>query len=279
MNARFEDVLVQFGDTFGTMVVRLWRPENSRGSVFCIHGFEGNGGDFDYLAKHLVQQDFTVVCPDLIGRGRSTFFRDASKYDFTAYRNCLAALSKFGGRNNHFLGTSWGGAMTLAFLSGAAVAVDKVILNDVSLRGSPAADRLTHLIRQEASLEFNRIEDAYTYVRRTRSFLGAFSEDLWPAYLRNRIRVENGRFRLAYDPLAVPAVRQENYDRLHLLEKIKGEVLLLYGEHSQMFDAAAVADALRSRTGISHVSVPGAAHPLSLMTREQALLISEFLAR
>jgi pimeloyl-ACP methyl ester carboxylesterase len=278
VKARFEDVLVRIGDTFGTMVVRLWRPEHSRGSVFCIHGFEGNGGDFDYLAGHLVQRDLTVVCPDIIGRGRSSFFRDASKYNVDAYITCLAALSKYAGKKNYFLGTSWGGSIAMAFLAGPGVKADKLILNDVGLRGSDAADKLAASIRQEVSLEFDRIEDAHAYVRHTRAFLGKFSEDLWPDFLRNRIRLENGKYRLAYDPMAISPVRQHRYDHIPFLEKIKGEVLLLYVEHSQIFDAEAVAQAVASRPGISHVLIPGAAHPPSLMTREQTLLVSNFVA-
>jgi pimeloyl-ACP methyl ester carboxylesterase len=277
VKAEFEELMVQLGGTFGTMLVRLWRPDNPRGSVFCIHGFEGNGGDFDYLANHLVQYGFMTVCPDMIGRGKSSFFRDASKYNVNAYLICLAALSKYAGKKNYFLGTSWGGVLAMAFLAGAGIKAEKLVLNDVSLRGSPAADRLTALIRQEASFEFNRIEEAYAYVRRTRAFLGKIPEALWPDYLQNRVRLENGKYRLAYDPMTVPAARVEIYDRIPLLEKINAEVLLLYGEHSQLFDAEAVAKAISSRTGVSCISVPGAAHPLSLMTREQALLVSDFL--
>lgn len=277
MRPQFDELLVQFGDIFGKMVVRLWTPQKSRGTVVCIHGFDGNGGDFDYLARHLVACDLTVVCPDMIGRGRSSFFRDAARYKVDTYLICLAALSKYAGKKNYFVGTSWGGAITLAFLAGSGVKADKLVLNDISLRGNRAADRLVDLIRQEASLEFNRLEDAHAYVRHTRAFLGEFSEHLWPDYLENRIRLDNGKYRLAYDPLAVPANRMERYDRIPLLEKIKGDVLLLYGEHSQIFDAADAAEAVRSRRGISCVSVPGAGHPLSLMTQEQSLLVSNFL--
>ena len=277
MKPQFDELLVQFGDTFGKIAVRLWAPKVSRGTVFCIHGFDGNGGDFDYLARHLVQCDLKVVSPDMIGRGKSSFFRDAAKYSVGAYLICLAALSKYAGKTNYFLGTSWGGAMTLAFLSGYGLKVDKLILNDVSLRGNPATDRLADLIRQEAALEFNRIEEAYAYVRHTRAFLGEIPEDLWPDYLQNRVRMERGKYRLAYDPMAVPGGRRERYDRVPLLVKNKSEILLLYGEHSQFFDAEAAARAVSSRSGITCVSVPGAAHPLSLMTREQASLVSGFL--
>jgi hypothetical protein len=72
MKAYHDKLLVPFGDKAATMVARVWQPDESRGSVFCIPAFESNGSDFDYLAQLLVRSSFTVVAPDLIGRGKST---------------------------------------------------------------------------------------------------------------------------------------------------------------------------------------------------------------
>ena len=278
MNPHFEELLLQFGETYGTMVVRVWKPATSRGSVFCIHGFEGNGGDFDYLAEHLVQQNFTVVCPDMIGRGRSTFFGDTSKYSFDAYLVCIGALSKYASDRNYFLGTSWGGAILMFFLYATRVKADKLILNDVGLRGGPVIDNLLDLLRQDAAKEFDTQEEAYAHVRSTRGYLGEFSEALWLNYLSEKIRFADGKYRLAYDPMSIPEVKQRRYDLFPILEKINTEVLLLFGEESEVYDAEAVANLLKSRPNIACISGIKAGHPPSLMTYEQALLISGYLA-
>jgi pimeloyl-ACP methyl ester carboxylesterase len=278
MNPHFEELLLQFGETYGTMVVRIWKPATSRGSVFCIHGFEGNGGDFDYLAEHLVQQNFTVVCPDMIGRGRSTFFGDTSKYSFDAYLGCIGALSKYASDKNYFLGTSWGGAILMFFLYATRVQADKLILNDVGLRGGPVIDNLLDLLRQDAAMEFDTQEEAYAHVRSTRGYLGEFSEALWLNYLSEKIRFADGKYRLAYDPMSIPEVKQRRYDLFPILEKINTEVLLLFGEESEVYDAEAVANLLKSRPNFACISGIKAGHPPSLMTYEQALLISGYLA-
>jgi pimeloyl-ACP methyl ester carboxylesterase len=278
MTPNIEELLVQFGETYGTMVVRIWRPAASRGTVFCIHGFEGNGGDFDYLAEHLLQQNFTVICPDLIGRGRSTFFGDTSKYSFDAYLVCIGALSKYASDKNYFLGTSWGGAILLFFLYATRVKAEKLILNDVGLRGGPAIDNLLGLLRQDSAQEFDTQEEAYAHVRSTRSYLGEFSETLWPNYLREKIRFADGKYRLAYDPMAIPEVKERRYDLFPILEKIDTEILLLFGEESEVYDAEAVANLLNHRRNIGSISGIKAGHPPSLMTYEQALLISGYLA-
>jgi pimeloyl-ACP methyl ester carboxylesterase len=277
MTPQFEELLLQFGETYGTMVVRVWKPTTSRGSIFCIHGFEGNGGDFDYLAEHLVEQNFTVVCPDIIGRGRSTFFGDRSKYTFDAYSVCIGALSKYAGDKNYFLGTSWGGAIAMFFLYATRVKADKLILNDVGLRGGPVIDKLLNVIREDAAQEFESREDAYAYVRRSRHYLGEFSEDLWPNYLAQKIRFADGKYRLAYDPMTIPDVKKRRYDLFPILEKIDTKVLLLFGQDSEVYDAEAVATLLKQRSDFACIPGIKAGHPPSLMTYEQALLISGYL--
>ncbi len=278
MMPQTEDLLLQFGSVFGTMVVRLWKPATSRATVFCIHGFEGNGSDFDYLAKYLVQENYTVVCPDLIGRGKSTFFGETAKYSFDAYFVCIGALSKFAGEQNYFLGTSWGGALAMFFLYTTRVRVDKLILNDVGLRGGPVIDDLLDQLRRDAAAEFDNPEDAYAYVRRTRDYLGEFSEHLWPNYLANKIRFADGKYRLAYDPSAIPDARERKYDLFPLLEKIDTDVLFLFGEKSKVYDPSAMAALLRQRPGFSCISGIKAGHPPSLMTDDQLHLIANYLA-
>ena len=53
-------------------------PQNKRVLV-CVHGLTRSGRDFDYLAQALADQ-YRVVCPDVVGRGRSDWLRDANDY-------------------------------------------------------------------------------------------------------------------------------------------------------------------------------------------------------
>jgi pimeloyl-ACP methyl ester carboxylesterase len=54
-------------------------PANERVLV-CVHGLTRNGRDFDVLANALAC-DYRVVCPDVVGRGRSDrlFFSDEAE--------------------------------------------------------------------------------------------------------------------------------------------------------------------------------------------------------
>jgi pimeloyl-ACP methyl ester carboxylesterase len=278
MKPELEELLLQFGDIYGSIMVRVWKPATTRGTVFCIHDIKGNGSDFDYLADHLARQNFTVVCPDMIGHGKSTFFGDAKNYSYDAYLVCIGALSKFAGEKNYFIGTWWGGAIAIYFLYATRIKTEKLILNDVGLRGGPAVDEVLERVRKDAAAEFGDLEEAYAYVRRSRDYLGEFPEELWANYLANQIRFAAGKYRLAYDPKAIPDAKELRYDLFPLLEKIETDVLLLFGEKSEVYDATAVADLLGKRPNFSCISGIRAGHPPSLMTYEQALLISGYLA-
>ena len=110
-----QEILIRLGDRYASMFVRIWQPAGqSRGTVYCLHGFAGNGADFDYLATFLCRNGYLVICPDLLGRGRSAYL--GGGYDIDLYSRCLRALSQFAGKENHFIGTSWGGLILILFL-------------------------------------------------------------------------------------------------------------------------------------------------------------------
>jgi pimeloyl-ACP methyl ester carboxylesterase len=273
-----EKLLIPFGDKMGTMVVRVWQPDESRATVFCIHPFEGRGTDFDYLAQLLVRNGFTVIAPDLIGRGESTFFGDPAIYTIESYLRCLQALSQFAGKVNHFIGTSWGGAILMYFLYLARVRPDKLILNDVGLQPTETLPAVLDFLRKDAAAQFDTLEEARSYVRETRTYLGPVPAEQWEAYLQNKIIQRDGKYRMAYDPaIADNFLTARPYDLFPLLEKIDAPTLLLFGADSHAYDQARVADLIARHPRFSCIPNLQASHHPSLMTYEQALLVVGYL--
>lgn len=257
------------------------RPTSSQTTVFCVHGFEGNGSDFDYLAGFLTSSGFSVVCPDMVGRGSSTYFGDPAMYTIATFFTSLGVLSKYAGDKNHFIGTSWGGAILLYFLCMTRIKAEKLVLNDVGMRKNSAVHEAIDFLAKDVNQEFDTVEEAEAYIRRTRTFLGKFPEELWPGYLKNKIRFSEGRYRLTYDPAAVGLSLElidKQYDLFPLLEKIEAQILLLYGVDRKCYEPRTVADLMRRHPKISCVPDLKAGHPPSLMTYEQALLIKGFLS-
>src|ERR1044071_5945888 len=57
-----------------------WGPLEGEIPTVCVHGLSRQGRDFDYLAADLATSGRRVVCPDLVGRGRSGRLRNPDEY-------------------------------------------------------------------------------------------------------------------------------------------------------------------------------------------------------
>jgi pimeloyl-ACP methyl ester carboxylesterase len=63
--------------------------------VVCVHGLSRQGRDFDALARSLCARsapDPRVVCPDVVGRGRSDWLQDPMGYQIPTYAADMLAL-------------------------------------------------------------------------------------------------------------------------------------------------------------------------------------------
>jgi pimeloyl-ACP methyl ester carboxylesterase len=261
------------------MFVRIWRPIGTpRATVFCLHGFTGNGSDFDYLAAFLCRNGFLVVCPDLLGRGRSAYL--GSGYDINIYYKCLRALGEFAGKENHFIGSSWGGTILLLFLYMTRSKASKVVLNDVPMLGGSNVDSMRSEIIRDSQEKFSTRQEAEAYVRATRDFLGPVDTAVFDRYVANKVVPGADGFRLAYDPATTESfgtMTGRDYDLFLVAAKIDARFLLMYGRESRFIDRQALARARQQRPDVWVVDNIDAGHPPSLMTLDQALLILGFL--
>ena len=60
-----------------------WGDANAPHVVVCAHGLTRQGRDFDVLSQALVLRAggaLRVVCPDVVGRGRSDWLKDPMGY-------------------------------------------------------------------------------------------------------------------------------------------------------------------------------------------------------
>ncbi len=81
--------------------------------VVCAHGLSRQGRDFAVLAQALCARtgnQIRVVCPDVAGRGRSDWLKDATGYQIPAYAADMAALlAQLKPAQLDWVGTSMGG--------------------------------------------------------------------------------------------------------------------------------------------------------------------------
>ena len=68
-----------------------WGVASEQPAVLCVHGLTRNGRDFDALAAALAGER-RVICPDLVGRGKSDWLADPAGYANPAYVGHIVAL-------------------------------------------------------------------------------------------------------------------------------------------------------------------------------------------
>ncbi|SDY13308.1 Pimeloyl-ACP methyl ester carboxylesterase [Variovorax sp. YR634] len=128
-----------------------WGDARSTHVVICVHGLTRQGRDFDRLAQAIVARaggNVRVVCPDVVGRGRSDWLRDPAFYQVPVYAADMVALIAQLHREQaidtlDYLGTSMGGLIGFV-LAGhkelpLARPIRRFIANDVGPTIEPAA--------------------------------------------------------------------------------------------------------------------------------------------
>lgn len=278
-----EKILLELdGGRVASMFVRIWRPDGeARGTVFCIHGYTGNGSDFDYLAQFLVRLGYAVVCPDMLGRGKSSYLRDSSQYSFELFVRAIAALGRYASDDNVFIGTSWGATIVLLFLRMTSTRCSKLVLNDVCLRSGDDLETMRDTIFGDSAQSFADQQEASAYLLKTRPYLADLPEERVADYLQNKLVEDGARLRLAYDPelpASMAAHRRRAFDFYPLIEKTHTPTLLLYGKDSPLGDKARLRAISQINPAVQYVADIPAGHPPSLMTLNEALLVTGYVA-
>ncbi|EGG18780.1 hypothetical protein DFA_02519 [Cavenderia fasciculata] len=116
-----------------TICYYLWRKNNvvlqqqPTRYIYCFHRLAGNGKEFDYLARQLLErinndddddQPIVVVCADVCGRGQSQYLEDPQDYEYKTYIADAMALINHVSPNQpiDLIGTSMGGLIGISLL-------------------------------------------------------------------------------------------------------------------------------------------------------------------
>ena len=199
MIGRIEHLGVALGDITAELAVRIWEPPGSTRSVFCLHGFAGTGQDFEMLAEPLAATGITVIAPDMIGRGQSSFLGRDTAYSLRAYMACLTVAARFQKAETAHLGTSWGGLIMLSWLAAAGWRTRGLVLNDVPLKSGPVVQGFRAALRDESLQAFASFDAAVEHVIRTRS-MDFLDEAAKLRFASSRVMEVAGQWRMAYDP-------------------------------------------------------------------------------
>jgi pimeloyl-ACP methyl ester carboxylesterase len=271
-----------------------WGDAQAEHTVVCVHGLARQGRDFDVLAQALVARSkapLRVICPDVVGRGRSDWLADPQGYQIPAYASdMLTLLGHLQPKTLDWLGTSMGGLIGLcvaAFAPTLGLNVRRLVLNDVG-----PVIQWESLVRIGTYLGepvcFDTLQDAADALLAISTTFGPHTPEQWLALTRHMVRpLANGEIGLTmhYDPaIAIPfrevtreICEQGEAEVWKLYEGLQAQTLLLRGADSDLLSLATAQRMTQCGPRAQLVEFAGVGHAPTLIADDQVQAVCEFL--
>ncbi|TRZ99442.1 MAG: alpha/beta hydrolase [Rhodocyclaceae bacterium] len=269
---------------FHHMAYVEWGDAANPKVLVCVHGLTRCSRDFDFLAQALAD-DYRVVCPDVVGRGRSDWLRNKSLYDVPQYcADMTTLLARLNVESVHWVGTSMGGLIGMALASQPESPIARLVLNDVGpVIAAVSLARIGDYLGQAP--RFDSIDQAEAFVRFVSATFGSFSDAQWRHLTVHVTRTAaDGKIEFAYDPGIAQPFREmqaasggKDVELWPLYDGIQCPTLLLRGATSDLLTRAAALQMSERGPRAKLIEVPGVGHAPMLMDSAQVAPVSEFL--
>ena len=266
-----------------------WGAQDNPRVVVCAHGLSRQGRDFDTLARAL-SADFRVICPDVVGRGRSDWLPDPMLYAVPTYvADMVALLARLNVEQVSWVGTSMGGLIGLSLASlhaqGQVSPISRLVLNDVGpVIEFASLQRIgTYL---GAPMRFPSVEAGAEFLWSISQSFGPHTPEQWLALSRPQFKpAPEGGWMFQYDPaIAVPfraftpeiaafseAMLWKAYDSVTV------PTLLVRGQDSDLLSADTARAMGQRGPQAPCVEFAGVGHAPTLIADDQVACVREFL--
>ncbi|MEZ5669509.1 MAG: alpha/beta hydrolase [Alphaproteobacteria bacterium] len=262
-----------------------WGPADDPCPVVCVHGLTRNGRDFDALAGRLAAAGRRVVCPDVVGRGRSMWLTDPAGYGYPQYCADMAALiARLDVEAVDWVGTSMGGLIGMFLAAGLRSPIRRLVMNDIGpLIPGAFLGRLAAYVGKP--VRFDTLEQGEAYLREIHAPFGTLTDAQWRHLADHSLQhMRGGYYILGYDPKIGDAFRaQGDPQDVALWEawaRVDAPVLAVRGARSDLLSAETVAQMKRThRSGrVAEFVVADAGHAPALMDDGQIAAVEAWLA-
>ena len=274
-----------------------WGDSQAAHVVVCVHGLSRQGRDFDVLAQALVAKAggaLRVVCPDVVGRGKSDWLADPQGYQIPSYAGDMLALLnhlKPSTQTLDWVGTSMGGLIGMAVFGQKQfplpLRLRRLVLNDVgpTIQWEALARIGAYLGR---AVKFDSLQQAADAMWSISTSFGPHTPEQWMELSRHMVKPVPGSdtaVTLHYDPaIAVPftAVTQEAASQgeallWSLYDGLQAQTLLLRGAQSDLLSPQTAQLMTQRGPKARLVEFPGVGHAPTLIAPDQVEAVSSFL--
>ncbi|MFC3110410.1 alpha/beta fold hydrolase [Undibacterium arcticum] len=289
MQARLNSVQCISPAGLHRMVYKEWgAPTNSKVLV-CVHGVTRVSDDFDSLAREL-SADYRVVCPDVVGRGRSDRLRNPQFYRVPQYVSDMVTLLARVLANStlqtvDWFGTSMGGLIGMGLASLADSPIRKLILNDIGpTLDATALARIGDYIGQD--VRFPSFESGAAFIREISASFGEHTDEEWRKLASDVLQQDHdGQWVRHYDlGLAVPfksttpeMVKADQALLWAAYDAIKCPTLVVRGAQSDLLSAATAQAMTERGPRAKLVELPDVGHAPTFIRADQIAVARDFL--
>lgn len=286
---RFKSVQCMSPAGLHRVAYKEWGAADNPKVLVCVHGVTRVGDDFDHMARALCDT-FRVVCPDIVGRGRSDRLRDPAGYQVSQYVADMVTLIArvTAGSDNEdvtWFGTSMGGliGMTLAALEGSPIS--RLVINDIGpALGGEALQRIGEYIGQD--VRFPSFAAGADYIKAVSATFGPHADDEWHKLASDVLRQDaDGQWRRHYDlglaqPFRSMTVERAAEDEAALWaawDAITCPTLLVRGEQSDLLSRATAQQMTTRGPRARLVEIAGVGHAPTFVHADQIAIARDFL--
>jgi len=266
------------------MAYKQWGDPANPNVLVCVHGLTRVGDDFDNLARELCDT-YRVVCPDVVGRGRSDWLRDPRHYVIPQYVNDMVALlARLEAETVDWFGTSMGGLIGMGLTSLPNNPVRKLLLNDVGPVLNPVAvARIGEYVGKP--IQFASFEEGMAYIKAISITFGQHTDEEWKKFAVDVLRQQPDRqWKLHYDPgLAIPfkditpeALQQQAVMLQAAYDAIRCETLVVRGAQSDLLTHETAQSMTQRGPKAKLVEIPGVGHAPTFVHADQIAIAQEF---
>lgn len=266
---------------FHRVAYREW-GEGAR-VIICVHGLTRNGRDFDLLAADLADTlKARVVCPDVVGRGRSARLANPDLYTYPQYLADMNALiARLGVDSVDWVGTSMGGLIGMMLASQPGSPIRRLVINDIGPFVPKAAlQRIADYVGLDPS--FPDLLAVEAYLRDRYAGFGNLLPEQWRHMAQHSAdRQADGSYRLAFDANIARMFGNApigDVDLWGAWGAIRQPTLAIRGARSDLLLAETAQRMTQEGPQAQLMEVADAGHAPALMAPDQIAAIRDFLS-
>jgi pimeloyl-ACP methyl ester carboxylesterase len=278
---REDSVLCMGAHGLHQMAYTEWGDPSNPRVVVCVHGLTRNGRDFDFLAQDLAAE-YRVVCPDVVGRGRSEWLAVATDYGLPQYAaDMVTLIARLHVDQVLWVGTSMGGLIGMLLASQPKSPIARLVLNDVGPVITAASIRRIGEYLGKAP-KFASLEQAEAFVRFVAATFGRLTDAQWRHLTEHSVRpAAGGGYEMRYDPaIAEPfrkAMGDEDVSLWPVYDAIRCPTLVMRGAESDLLLHETALEMGRRGPQAEVVEIPGVGHAPMMLDEPQIGIVRTFL--